>query len=580
MLSNNFDIIKNQPITFTGSGVQCVNTNDIEYKTLVNADDTTQVQFKIRPRVDALQLITNWDFATNASGWTLINMSWDNGQIVNDYPSSATSGYMSLPPDNLQAPFGENALMYVAVKVDVNVTGFAIIAGTKSLAVPAGQTGVFSLYGMYSDTDNETAITYTLPSTGAEGLVLSVDYVKAYPVDYNYIFLIRNLSDNTVVTGYPLYLRLNGDNPTGIEPFRLAGNNLTWTIDWSDLELQNGCYQLEVCDPRINTNLQNGFPNQDFNYFDDTDLDFDGGNVVASFQGDSTILISHVAGLAGTFSLSTDVAPVAGLTYNYQIVFSDVDLSGGGITMGIGFTGDSDSVNITASGTYTGSFVSDGGQMSLNLVLSSNASCRINVARVYLQNENDYQGNYISSKFKIVNDDCNTVVLHGCSDVDYTFGLNFGSSSYTLRSRVEGKLVNPQYSFDKSSYMYGTYNNTRTAYFMRKKVKNLKLALLPEYMLDFVSALIGLDHIYIDNVEYQLNGEEFFTLSYDNNLDNAGHVTLQLIEVDSTLESKARVALGVGCSDDIDCVLDPENDLCLIDPETGDPLISLEQSIF
>jgi hypothetical protein len=572
MLSRNFDIIKNQSVYFTGSETTCTNLNDIEYKTLVNADDVTQVQFNVFPNANAEQLIYNSDFVTDSSGWDLLNMSWAGGVIRTEMPVSG-SGYMILDPNNLYAPFGENALMRVEVKVNANTYGIALFAGSENLIIPAGQIGVFELYGMYTSSDNQTAVTWTSSQIDTD---VQIDYVKAYAVDLNYVFLVRNLADNTVVRSWALYQYLNGSNPYGSEPFRRIGNNITLNVDYTDLEISNGCYQIEVCDPSINTNLQNGLPNQDFNYLQTEELDFDSANIAGAFNGDSKILLTHVAGVIGYFQIVTNVAPIAGLTYNYTVTFTDVNLGTGGITLNIGFTADNDSQVVAGNGNKTGSFISDGGQLTFQIAMSGNATCKVSIARLYLQNENDLQGNYISTKIKLNDNVCDTVVLHGCSDVDYAFGLNFGSSSFDLRARVEGAIVNPQYTFEAKSYTYGVLNNTRTAYFKRKKVKQLKLALLPEYMLDFVTALIGLDHIYVDNTEYQLNGEEFFSLQYDGNLDNAGLVTLQLLEVDSTIESKACVSLGIGCSDDTVCVLNPEDDLCLIDPQTNDALISLE----
>lgn len=574
MLSRNFDIIRNQAVYFTGNETTCTNLNDIEYKTLVNADDVTQVQFNVFPNANAEQLILNSDFVSGSSGWTLFNMYWDAGLIKSDYPSYA-NGYMELSPNNLQAPFGENALMKIEVKVNQNDHGITIFAGSEYLIIQAGQIGIFELYGMYTSAEKTTAVTWNV-GADVELANVQIDYVKAYAVDLNYVFLVRNLADNTVVRSWSLYQYLNSTYPYGNEPFRRIGNNITLSVDYTDLEISTGCYQIEVCDPSINTNLQNGLPNQDFNYLQTEELDFDGANIVAVFGGDSTIQLTHVAGIIGYFQILTDVAPVAGLTYNYTITFTDVSLGSGGITLLIGFAGDNDSQVVAGNGNKSGSFVSDGGQLTFQLAMSGGASCKISIARLYLQNENDLEGNYISTKIKLNDNVCDTVVLHGCSDVDYTFGLNFASSSFDLRARVEGALVNPDYTFDAKFYKHGERNNSRNSYFKRQKVKKLKLALLPEYMLDFVSAVIGLDHIYIDNVEYQLNPDEFFSLQYDGNLDNAGLVTLQLLEVDSTIESKACVSLGIGCSDDTVCVLNPEDDLCLIDPQTNDPLISLE----
>ena len=577
MLSNNFDIISNQAVNFTGLDVNCSNEQDIEYQNIVNADDITQVQFKLYPDANVGQLLYNSEF-NSVSGWNLGFWNIDDGVLYLSTGGVYGPYTAYVQPNNLYMPFGKNALMKVVIGIMTNTHGFELRVGVNTFSIPAGLVGEYEFYGGFGiDTgvDDIISVTsYDYENTGP--YYVNIDYIRAYPINYDYIFLVRNLQDNTVSATYSLYQYIIGNTFTGSEPFRLIDNNLTWTINWSDLELPNGCYRLEVCDPYINTNLQNSLPNQDFNYFNEQDLDYVSGDVLVTFNGDSTVTISHVSGAFGAFAILTDTAPVSGLTYNYQVNYNVVTLGTGSISLALGFGGDSDSYIITGGSSKTGDLTSDGGIFSFQFILTGNASIKVSLARLFLQNDNDLTGNYISNTFKIVDSECNSVVLHGCSDIDYTFGLNFASSSFDLRGRVLGKLVNSNYELKRSSYMHGEKNNQRGAYFMRKKVKTLKLDLLHEYMLDFVSAWIGLDHIYIDNVEYMPNGDEFFQLVYDNNLDNAGYVTISLLEKDSTIESKACVSLGVGCSDDVNCVLDPDDDTCLIDPMTNDPVISLE----
>jgi len=577
MLGSNFDIIKNQSTNFTDLEVDCSNIQDIEYQNVVNAEDVTQVQFKLYPNSDEGQLLDNSEFSSS-SGWTLDHWNIDDGVLYISEGTTYGPYTAYIEPDNLYMPFGKNALMKIVIGITTNTHGFELRVGVNTFDIPAGLTGEYTYYGGFGvDTGVDDIIsltTYEYENTGP--YYVNIDYIRAYPINYDYIFLIRDMSDETVVSSYPLYQYITGNNFTGNDPFRLIDNNLTWTINWSELELPNGCYRLEVCDPYINTNLQNSIPNQDFNYLNELDLDYTSANVLVTFNGDSTITISHISGLIGAFAIVTDTAPVNGLTYNYQVNYSVVTLGTGAISLALGFAGDSDTHNITGGTGVTGDFVSDGGTFAFQVILTGNASIKISLARLYLQNDNDLIGNYVSNNIKIVDSGCNTIVLHGCSDIDYTFGLNFGSSDYTLRGRVVGKLVNSNYEINRTSYMYGENNNQRGVYFMRKKVKQLKLDLLPEYMLDFVSAWIGLDHIYIDNVEYMPNGDEFFQLTYDSNLDNAGYVTISLLEKDSTIESKACLSLGNGCSDDESAIIDPEDQTFLLDPETGDPVESLE----
>lgn len=574
MLSNNFDIIRNQSVTFTDTETDC-EAPEINYQNIVNADDVTQVQFKLYEGDDQ-NLIYNPEFTMGTSGYVLSNMFLvgGGGGVVNTLGGSVSS--ITLSPNNLYMPFGEKAYMKVVFNIERNECGCTLFAGMEYKEIQAGLTGEFELYGMFGDGSSGVLAQDIKIETCSEDGNFMVTSIYAYNIKYDYIFLIRNLNDNTVHSTYALRSFLDFDSPYGSEPFRLIGNNLTWTIDWSLLEIADGCYQLEVCDWSINTNLQNGIPNQDFNAQDLDYLSFDSANVAVGFSGDSSISLSHIAGVAGNFQFTTLGAPISGLNYNYLVTFEDVYLGTGGISYYIGFSGDNDTGFVTTSGNKSGDLTSDGGSFTFSLILTGNASCKITIARLYFSDENSYVGNYISNTFKVTSNECGTLVLHGCSDNDYAFNLNFGSSSYTMKARLQGKLTNANYEFKRTGFIYGENSNSRTVYFNRKKVKQLKLNILPEYLLDFVSAVIGLDHIYVDNVKYQLHGEEFFSLNFSENVDNYGFITLQLFEIDSTIESKACVSLGVGCSNDVNCILDPEDDTCLIDPQTNDPVISLE----
>ena len=571
-LSLNFDVIKNQSTTFTSVNVDCA-SNELVYNNVVNSDDVTQVQFTINPSYLAVNLLSNGDFTTGTSGWTLSNMDHNSflGMIGSSSDASCSA---TITPNNLFMPFGENAFMKVQVYLVANTHGCDITVGTNTYSLTAGQIGEFTFYGIFGD-DTATNKLIKIESYGGTNHSFIINYVYATPIDYNYVFLVRNSTTNNVSAYYELWQYFYYTEPTATTPFRIIDNVLTWTVDWADLGVDNGCYQLEVCDPNINTNLQCGFPNQDFNFLEENSVDYDSGNIVAVFNGDSSIFLTHYTGLLGVFQIETYIAPTAGITYNYNVSFTNVDLSGGGITLTIGFAGDQDGVVITGNGSYSGSFVSDGGTCTFSISMSSNASCNVELARLYLADHADYSPNYISNGFTLTDGECATVELYGCSDTDYAFGLNFGSSDYTLKSRLRGKFTNAQYRFDRTSYEFSENANTRLSYFKREKTKVLKFDLLPEYMLDFLSAVVGLDHIYVDGVEYSASGEEFFTLSYSDELNTFGFATLFLKEKDTTIEKSACVEIGVGCADAINCIIDPETDECLIDPQTGDVLISL-----
>lgn len=567
-LSQNFDVIPNQSVIFTANTVECSDP-ELEYKNIINADDITQVQFTLNPAYYADNLILYGDLTTE-SGFTLSNMA-HNSTWDYFYSTSDSSCYVSLVPNNLYAPFGENAFMKVDIGIIANTHGLDITVGTQTYSLTAGQVGNFTFYGILGD-DTATNKRIKIQSFGGVDQNFIIKKIHATPIDYNYTLLVRNSTTDEVVYSYLLKNYFSYTYPHGTDIIRVTDNKFTWSVDWGELALTEGCYHLEICDPNINTNLQNGLPNYDFNYQELNTLDYNTTNVVPLFNGDSKIYLIHAFGILGSINIVTNNSPVAGLTYNYSVVFDEVDLSGGGITLTIGFVGDLDTHVVTVPSTKSGSVVSDGGAFNFAIAMSSNATCKISIATLTLIGAENYEGNWISNGFKLTDGECNTVVLHGCSDTDNSIGLNFGSSNFTLKGRVEGKFTGANYTMDKESIEYSGSNN-RNIYFRRKKTKALKLNLLPEYMLDFVSALIGLDHIYVDNVEYEASGDEFFSLSYPDGLNALGYATLFLTQRDTTIEKSATIEMSSGCSDTIECVLDPETDECLIDPQTGDPFL-------
>lgn len=568
-LSVNFDCLKNQNVKFTAKDADC---SDVElvYNNIVNATDITQVQFELNPAYYADNLIQNGDL-NSTGGFTLTNMTHNSllDVVTND---GDTYSAISIIPNAIRMPMGLNTYVKLDITIFTNTHGVEILLGTENYSLVAGQIGTFTFYGIMGD-DTASNNLIRLSSPAGTNKSFTVSSIYATPIEYNYVFLIRNLGTGLVENYYKLWQYFSYVYNNGTGGFRIYENKVTWSIDWGDLGLTEGCYQLEVCDPSINFNLQNGLPNFDFNYLEENNLDYNGGNVVATFDGDSAISLTHFAGIIGIFQIVTTVAPETGISFSYSVNFTNVDLSGGGITLTIGFAGDQDAHVITGASTVTGTVVSDGGVFTFAIAMSSNASCDITIANVYPTSEQSYVGDWISNGLKLTDGDCNTVVLHGCSDTDNSLGFNFGSSDFDLRGRLEGKFTSANYSFDRESIEYGRNANNRNIYFKRKKTKVLKLNLLPEYSLDFLSTLVGLDHIYVDNVEYEATGDEFFSISYPDGINTMAYATLFLTERDTTIERSATVEMGLGCSDTIECVIDPETDECLVDPQSNDPVL-------
>jgi hypothetical protein len=149
---------------------------------------------------------------------------------------------------------------------------------------------------------------------------------------------------------------------------------------------------------------------------------------------------------------------------------------------------------------------------------------------------NPYSGFSYSNYFKIVDSqdsEC-TVALSGCYP-DYQFGW---PKDFEPLVRLQGRLAQPQYTgeivISRDSAGYSTVN-----YLDRVKTMQLKLNLIPEYILDFISVWIGFENMYINGQSYRVTDNSFPEVIYTDATD--------LGQLDFTVQRVRQLVQRVNC---------------------------------
>lgn len=229
--------IPNQPVYF-GEQDTCA-SDEYEYNQLVDNGDSTQFQLKIDKCEAAENIITNSEFDTDLTGWTLFGpWYWSSGKLSFDAGGSTLGG---------SAIFTTSGIIvdkYYTVELDV----YSISGGSLTVYVGTEVAGVLYYPGKYKFFSKCVGFGGVGVKTESDDVAVKVDSVKVYNVATDFIVAIYK-SDGSFV----------GELTPSQQPeqFVFFKNTLTVTVYWQDFEAENGCYYLCVLDPCINSNGQN-----------------------------------------------------------------------------------------------------------------------------------------------------------------------------------------------------------------------------------------------------------------------------------------------------------------------------------
>lgn len=157
-----------------------------------------------------------------------------------------------------------------------------------------------------------------------------------------------------------------------------------------------------------------------------------------------------------------------------------------------------------------------------------------------------YECNFVSNYFKlgVFNQPCN-MLINACNNED-GMGFVFGPSGFTPRIRINARLVQAKYDAEKNIYEDSLGKKSIVNY-RRRKSKYLATGILPEYIHDFLSTLVGYDNVYLDGELYVCDDTEY-NVEYGD-LEHHGSAKILFSE-------KTQGVVNTNCTDaEINCKL-------------------------
>lgn len=503
--------IPNQPIVFEKPNADSCNfCEDFKYHQLVNVNDISQVQFKVRPCANAINVNQDWN---NYS----LGVGWENYfGLLRKLSSSSFSVAL------LEDVITPNTNYFVEVKInsingllDLRFNNYAqkLInsVGLHKFVVNSGNNQNYD-FQMFMQDPSQTVI---------------IEYINIYPIGENFLFTIHDANGNYVAE-INMY-----DNP---DAFVFAADTLTLTIDWNSLNLSPGCYQIRYSDPCINTCGQVGITNGSFsgNY----------GWQLLGVTGDLVIQNGKLKYKGNNLAIAVNNTLLCvGLTYKITWHLEVIQNAKAFIKIGTQ-TG----VVRTTTGTYTEIITSDGTNLEINFDNNGGSVRPLAYAdnvKVELLDKNVITSNLVSNWFDYGDHEC-TLLINACNSND-GLGFVFGDSGFTPRIRIEGVIVNAQYEISREDILSSI--GRKDVYFgRRRKYKELRVGLSPEYVHDFLSLLPLFNNVYINNEEYFVESDSY-DLSYNNDLpDFATAVVNVSKKVQHVETNNLKVKNEGGCS--------------------------------
>jgi hypothetical protein len=551
-------IIPNQPVSFEDTTDSCKCTTTLKYNQLVNFGDVTQFQVKLEACNDAEQLIpdSGFDGEPNVSwilpsDYTIAFSQLCRGDTTGTSCAEADLSVISTPG------------VYQVTLVVASGSAYFNLQGTDFSYTSEEVGEGINVFTFFFYDDDATLSVCLSPNSCISSIEMKRIYaprVSVFAEDGTWIhtFNGEDINQNTI------------SNPEG--EFTFAEDTMTFSLNWDSLEVSEGCYNICLIDPCDTTNGQNlenlvSCPNFSEECFD-AEWFADGTNFSISFitQG----LLYQSANDDGFLSLQSNNTPlVEGICYDASFTimqgetypyYAEARL----VTESFAGTWQS------AWGTYTESFTAQAGEHIFIEVRSlvnpgpdtehnmaiSNITC--NVADECLECA------YDSNMFKLGSHEC-THLINVCNN-DNGMGFVFNNSGFSPRIRLYSKYVKATYKAERDSFE-NSYGRKSVQYFKRRKARLLKVDTAPEYVHDFLSTLMGYDHLWIASVEYFVIDEEYNPIY--NELDD------EFASVEINIEEKIQLVQNVNCGDNGNiCVLTAQGYLAdPLDPEyvLGDP---------
>lgn len=498
-------IIKhNQPVKFDES-VDLCSTDTTYYTQIVDNTDVTQFQLGLDVCNGQAQLLPDPNFSSASNfnlgaNWTISNNTichttgFGSGfSTTYNFPSASSYYQVTVVVDSIS----NGAIFDVALGGQL-VGSFSTVGTHVFYGFPIAYFGITPLSIAPNSITDEVCIS----AIGAYEILVNFKVV-VYDADGVFIDLFEQSSA-------PNY-------------FTFSQDTVTITVDWanfSDDPIANGCYYFCLLDPCLNTNGQN-YPPQI------TNGEFTGsatGWTLASAWAYSANAVNATFSATPANNLLTQSNVFVNYTSTYSVTIIVTAHTGNALV----YFGTALAGTLTGTGTFviTGIPVGD---LDLQVAISAGT---ITIASILATDipASDFVCDYQSNTFKLGDYSCDcpeTLLINAINNED-GLGFVFEGSGFSPRVRLQGKLKQAKYSNERT-LEEDSLGTKRVIYYNRRKEKKLVADLLPEYIHDFLSTLMGYDHFYINGVEYVVEDDEY-NVTYDDSQDNVGGVSLLVSE--------------------------------------------------
>lgn len=503
--------IPNQPIIFDYED-DCLLASS-ELKIMAEHGDLTQFQLGLEPCGTDASLILNPEF-NGSTNW-VVGSYWSvgGGQAVKQV------GLSSAIAQSFTVPDGQWVRLRFTVSSIENGSLDFLYGGSSSQIITVSEKGS---YEFWIESENVTGLAFS--ASGATSLTLTD--LELISINTNYIVNILDLNGVVVDTI---------DTTDGY--FNFADGFFTATIDWDALNIQDGCYTIQVVPPCRCS--QGGI----------TALDFETSTQIWEISQGWTIA-------SGTATFNSSVDGEAELLHT---VCNDVEYEVAYTVTGVSATerfqvslGGANGIQRTSDGTYTETITSNGTKFSM-LGIVTLGTANFTVTDFSLKAVTPVET--LDSNEILVSEQpfaCGTLALAMCNDSD-ALGFGFENTGFRPLMRIPASLNRSSYGMERLSYDNSI--GRKSPYYGRSRVKR-ELGIDGKYFMHDFAHLFGMaDHFYINDVEYFVEEDEYPSISWGE-FDDVGGVTIIVSKKEQLIENRRISSASVGCLPDGNELLD------------------------
>lgn len=474
--------------------------------------DSTSFQFTYGACGNTNNVLTNGDFTSGGTGWTVTG-SWI---YLFGWARSPLSG-----GGNIQQAIALTGFVELTFGLEVNV-------GSMVLSSNLGIIDFYTFGGSKSvvfDATGMTNINFFFGSAGGGAL----QNVIVRPISSDVRVGVLNAND--------VFIDFIGSGITRT----ITDGFITFNIDWADIEPDLGCFKLAVYDPCQCS--QFGFIGDDFDTPNQFVVTVGGDNNADVSGGDMTVTNS---GVSAVTVVRRNVLCV-GVAYEVTYTLTNMAV---GDTFRLA-SGTANGILRTADGTYTETITvtaTNDQPQDLRFVFGFVGGLHAVTLNGFSIEAVEPIITFESVQFQLTDTiSCNncTVLVEACGNGDQ---LNFGfeGSGFKPSIRIEGTLRGTGYPSTRTQYEFATGKRV-VPYARLRKARSLLFG-APEYVHDFMQTLIALDNVYINGRLSYCEDDEYPTPSLEADLD-FGTVTMTFSDKTELTEKRPCAASAdIGCS--------------------------------